>query len=136
MTQTTTCAGTNPDADIIEKLTDAIADVCDRERELHKRREAMCSELAALLCPFTEGERIRIPRSAYADGHAEGIIRAIWFDSHYGYQLYLSYDDERQGSLSAYMNVELEPCNDKVPALPATMRDGCLRLLRDARDFF
>ena len=48
----------------------------------------------------------------------------------------LSYDDERQGSLSAYMNVELEPCNDKVPALPATMRDGCLRLLRDARDFF
>lgn len=131
----TTCAG-NPDADIIEKLTDAIVDICDRERELHKRRRAMCEELAALLCPFAAGERIRIPRPAYADGHAEGIIRGIWFDLYYGYQLYLGYDDERQGSLSSYMNAELEPCNGKVPALPATLRDECLRLLRDAQDFF
>lgn len=135
MPQTTTCAGTNPDAEIIEKLTYAIMAVCERQRELNERRKAMCEELAALLCPFAEGERIRIPRPAHADGHDGGEIRAVWFDSDYGYKLYLGYDDGSQGKVSAYMNVEMELCNGKEPALPAKLRDGCLRLLRDALSY-
>ena len=92
-------------------------------------------ELAALLCPFAEGERIRIPRPAHAGNHDEGEIRGVWFDRDYGYHLYLGYDDGRQGTVSAYMNAELELCNGKEPALPATLRDKCLYLLRDSLSY-
>lgn len=135
MTEKITCAG-NPDAEIIEKLTDAIMTVCERQRELDKRHKAMCEELAALLCPFAEGERIRIPRPSHADGHAEGYIRGVWFHSDYGYHLFLGYDDDSLGTLSGYMNAELELCNGKSPILPPKVMDECLRLLRDAQKFF
>lgn len=135
MTENTTCADTHPDVEIIDKLVDAIMTVCDRQRALKERRTAMCKELAALLCPFAEGERIRIPRPAHAGNHDEGEIRGVWFDPDYGYHLYLGYDDGRQGTVPAYMNAELELCNGKEPALPATLRDKCLYLLRDSLSY-
>lgn len=132
MTQTTTRSGANPDAEIIEKLTDAIVAVFERQRDLNRRRHVMCEELAALLCPFSKGERIRIPRPAHADGHDQGQILSIWFDFNCGYQLYLGYDDHTQGSVPAYMNTELELCNGKEPALPPKLREEHLRLSGNA----
>lgn len=94
MDENMTCVSTNPDADIIEKLTDAIVDVCDQRLALEKRRDAMGKELADLLCPFAEGETVRIPAPSEYAGHKEGILRSICLDLNYGYQLWLVFKDE------------------------------------------
>lgn len=135
MTETTTCAG-NPDADIIEKLTDAIADVCNQRLALEKRRDAMGKELADLLCPFTEGETVRIPDPSKYAGYKEGILRTICLDLDYGYQMWLVFKDESGvetgwDRVSCFDNTDIERYNGKYPVLP---REGLSELLSPLRN--
>ncbi len=136
MTENTTCGGTHPDVEIIDKLADAIMTVCDRRRELEKRRDAMGEELASLLCPFTEGETVRLPVPPEYAGHKEGILRCISLDLEYGYQLWLAFTDETGtetggDKVSCFQNPDVERFNGKPPILPREQMRGVLRQLRD-----
>lgn len=117
----------NPDEEIIEKLIDTIMTVQERRKILRKRHDAIREDLAALLCPFAEGELVRIPYPSHAGDHATGCVRAIWFDPRHGYQLCLDYDDGGQGALSGYQNDALEMANGKEPVLIRERMDALLR---------
>lgn len=124
------------ETDIIEKLTDAIMTVCDQRLALEKRRDAMGKKLVDLLCPFTEGETVRIPAPSEYAGHKEGILRSIQLDLDYGYQLWLVFKDESGAEtgwdkVSCYQNADIERYNGKYPVLPRERLNKLLSPLRN-----